>query len=122
MTPADEARFIQLWQQGASYRALAQALGCAEGTVGSRAYALVRQEKIQPRPRGGAHPRQRTPTPVQRPVQTPDTGAVRPFDTGAVQRLDPYGQITRNRKPFIKFKVASPAASAVFVIARVPQR
>jgi hypothetical protein len=29
MTPAEEARFIQLWQQGASDRALAQALGCA---------------------------------------------------------------------------------------------
>jgi hypothetical protein len=36
MTPADEAHFIQLWQQGASYRDLAQALGCPLGTVASR--------------------------------------------------------------------------------------
>jgi hypothetical protein len=57
MTPTEEARFIALWQQGASYRDLAQALGCALGTVGSRAAALVAQGKIQPRPRGGAYPR-----------------------------------------------------------------
>jgi DNA-binding transcriptional MocR family regulator len=59
MTPAEEARFIQLWQAGASYREIAQALGCALGTVGSRAAALVAQGKIQPRPRGGTYPRQR---------------------------------------------------------------
>jgi hypothetical protein len=84
MTPADEVRFIELWQQGASYRDLAQALGCALGTVGSRASALVAQGKIQPRPRGGAYPRQQakarqplalsettdTP-PVHNPVQRP---------------------------------------------------
>jgi DNA-binding transcriptional MocR family regulator len=58
MTPAEEARFITLWQQGASYRALAQALGCALGTVGSRAAALEAQGKLQTRPRGGAYPRQ----------------------------------------------------------------
>ena len=87
MTPAEEARVIALWQQGASYRDPAQALGCALGTVGSRAAALVAQGKIQPRPRGGAYPRRQAkarqedpPTPVQRPVQT--------FDTGPVQRLD----------------------------------
>jgi len=28
MTPTDEATFIALWQQGASYRELAAALGC----------------------------------------------------------------------------------------------
>jgi hypothetical protein len=28
MTPADEARFIELWAQGASYRDLAAALRC----------------------------------------------------------------------------------------------
>jgi hypothetical protein len=71
VTPADEARFIDLWTQGASYRELAQALG----TVASRAAALVAQGKIQPRPRGGAYPKQQaqarpegTPAPVQRPV------------------------------------------------------
>jgi hypothetical protein len=37
----------------------AQALGCALGTVGSRAAALAVQEKIQARPRGGAYPRQK---------------------------------------------------------------
>jgi DNA-directed RNA polymerase specialized sigma24 family protein len=46
MTPAEEARFIALWTQEASYRELAQALGCALGTVGSRAAALVAQGKI----------------------------------------------------------------------------
>jgi DNA-directed RNA polymerase specialized sigma24 family protein len=55
MTPADEATFITLWQQGASYRELAAALGCALGTVAWRAQALVAQGKIQPRPRGGAY-------------------------------------------------------------------
>jgi hypothetical protein len=94
MTPAEEARFIALWQQGASYRDLAQALGCALGTVGSRAAALVAQGKIQPRPRGGAYPRQKAQgrqapaRPVQRPVQTHDTGAVHSADTGAVQPFD----------------------------------
>jgi DNA-directed RNA polymerase specialized sigma24 family protein len=52
MTPAEEATFITLWEQGASYRELAAALGCPLGTVGSRAQALVRQGKIQLRPRG----------------------------------------------------------------------
>jgi hypothetical protein len=48
MTPADEATFIALWQEGASYRDLAQVLGCALGTMGSRAAALVAQGKIAP--------------------------------------------------------------------------
>jgi hypothetical protein len=34
-------------------------LGIPTGTVGSRAYALVRQGKIQPRPKGGDYPRQK---------------------------------------------------------------
>ena len=29
MTPTDEARFLQLWQEGASYAVIAEALGCA---------------------------------------------------------------------------------------------
>jgi DNA-directed RNA polymerase specialized sigma24 family protein len=53
MTPADEAHFITLWNEGASYRELAQALGCSLGTVASRSAALAAQGKIQPRPRGG---------------------------------------------------------------------
>jgi DNA-binding transcriptional MocR family regulator len=89
MTPADEARFIALWQQGLETAAIAQALGIPRGTVSSRAQTLVRQGKIQPRPRGGAYPRQKALTrPVQRPVQSTDTGAVQSVDTGAVQRLD----------------------------------
>jgi hypothetical protein len=47
MTPTDEAHFIALWAQGASYRELAAALGCPLGTVASRAAALVAQGKIQ---------------------------------------------------------------------------
>ena len=49
MTGTDEARFIQLYQEGASYQAIAQAMSCAIGTVASRAAALVAQGKIQPR-------------------------------------------------------------------------
>jgi hypothetical protein len=41
MTPAEEQTFIALWQQGASYNAIAQALGCSLGTVASRSAALV---------------------------------------------------------------------------------
>jgi DNA-binding transcriptional MocR family regulator len=99
MTPAEERRFIQLWQAEASYREIAQALGCALGTVSSRAAALVAQGKIRPRPRGGAYPRQKAqgrqspaPPPVQKTdtgaVSSADTGAVQPFDTGPVQRLN----------------------------------
>jgi hypothetical protein len=95
MTPADEATFIALWQQGASYRELAAAMGCPLGTVASRSAALVAQGKIQPRPRGGAYASRRAkvrdgdpPAPVQRPVQTIDTGAVHSVDTGAVQTFD----------------------------------
>jgi DNA-directed RNA polymerase specialized sigma24 family protein len=36
MTPADEATFIQLWQDGASQQALAARLGIPLGTVKSR--------------------------------------------------------------------------------------
>jgi hypothetical protein len=57
MTPADEAEFIQLWNQGASYKAIAQAQRRPLGTVASRAAALVAQGKIQPRPRGADGPR-----------------------------------------------------------------
>jgi DNA-binding transcriptional MocR family regulator len=72
MTPTDEATFIALWQQGASYRDIAQALGCPLGTVASRSAALAAQGKIQPRPRGGAYSSRRakarlqgSPSPVQ---------------------------------------------------------
>jgi hypothetical protein len=90
MTPAEEAHFVELWQQGASYRQIAQAVGCGLGTMGTWASALVAQGKIQPRPRGGAYPHRRAKArpadpspPVQRPVQTFDTGAVSSVGTGA---------------------------------------
>jgi hypothetical protein len=41
MTPADEAQFITLWQQGALQAAIAQALGIPPGMVESRAHALI---------------------------------------------------------------------------------
>ena len=98
MTPTDEALFIQLWQQGRDTAEIGQQLGIPRGTVGSRAATLVRQGKIQPRPRGGAYPRQRAlARPVQRPVQTTDTGAVSSVDTGAVQALD-TGAVQRLRQ------------------------
>jgi hypothetical protein len=59
MTPADEARFIELWQQGVDSATIGQQLGIPRGTVGSRAATLVRQGKISPRPRGGAYPKQK---------------------------------------------------------------
>jgi transposase len=58
MTPAEEARFIQLWQEGTETAAIAQALGIPVGTVKSRAHTLARQGKQQARPRRGAYPRQ----------------------------------------------------------------
>jgi hypothetical protein len=71
MTPAEEQTFIVLWQQGASYRELAKALGCPLGTVGSRSAALVAQGKIQPRPRGGAYPSRRAKARQEDPPATP---------------------------------------------------
>jgi hypothetical protein len=67
MTAADEAQFIQLWQAGASYQAIAAALRCPLGTVASRSAALAAQGKITPRQHGGAKARQEgVPPPVQR--------------------------------------------------------
>jgi len=90
MTPADEAAFIALWQEGLTTAAMAERLGVPTGTVKSRSYTLVRQGKIQPRQRGRASASQAAPhtpqrqAPVQRPVQSLDTGAVYSVDTGAV--------------------------------------
>lgn len=91
MTPAEEARFIALWQEGLTCPAIAHHLDIPPGTARSRAYTLQQQGKIPPRPRGGRRVPARqedTPPPVQRPVQTLDTGAVHSADTGAVQRLE----------------------------------
>jgi hypothetical protein len=59
MTPADEARFIALWNASTEAAAIARQLGIPRGTVSSRAATLVRQGKIHPRPRGGAYPKQK---------------------------------------------------------------
>jgi hypothetical protein len=75
MTPADEAHFITLWNEGASYRELAQALGCPLGTVASRSAALVAQGKIQPRPRGGAYSSRRAKAPPEDPSLPVQRGA-----------------------------------------------
>jgi DNA-directed RNA polymerase specialized sigma24 family protein len=56
MTPADEAEFIALWEQGLSQDTIAQQLGIPVGTVKSRAYTLAHAGKLTPRPRGGAYP------------------------------------------------------------------
>jgi hypothetical protein len=71
MSPDEEARFVELWNQGATYRVIAQAVGCALGMVGTHAAALVVQGKIQPRLKGGkreqstaVHPS--TPAPLTR--------------------------------------------------------
>jgi hypothetical protein len=84
MTHEEERRFIRLWQQGVTTAAIAQQLDIPRGTVASRAYTLVRQGKIQARPKGGAFPHQQARTrptlalsdttqtaPVQTPVPHP---------------------------------------------------
>jgi hypothetical protein len=79
MTPADEATFITLWQQGLETAAIAQALGIPRGTVSSRAHTLARQGKIQARPRGGAYPRQKAQQRVELlPPQVDADDAVHP--------------------------------------------
>jgi transposase len=59
MTPADEAHFIALWTEGLEITAIAQHLGIPKGTVQSRAHRLQQRVLIQPRPKGGAYPRQK---------------------------------------------------------------
>ena len=59
MTPAEEARFIQLWTAGTETAEIGRQLGIPRGTVSSRAMVLVAQGKIQARPKGGAYPRRK---------------------------------------------------------------
>jgi DNA-binding transcriptional MocR family regulator len=70
MTLSEEVTFIRLWREGAHTDVIAQALGCPLGTVKSRAHTLARQGKIQPRPRGGAYPRQQARGQAHAPVQS----------------------------------------------------
>jgi hypothetical protein len=44
VTPADEARFIALWNAGTETAAIAQQLGIPVGTVSSRAHRLQQQD------------------------------------------------------------------------------
>jgi hypothetical protein len=85
MTPTDEATFIALWQEGASYRDIAAALGCPLGTVASRAAALAAQGKITPRPRGGSYPQQRASAWQETVHATVHDSAVHAAVHGAVQ-------------------------------------
>jgi hypothetical protein len=92
MTPADEATFIALWQQGLSQDAIAQQLGCPVGTVKSRAHTLAHQGKIQARPRGGAYPHQKALARQESAGVSPDTPRVSrrvSADTPAPQYLPP---------------------------------
>ncbi|MGH8066996.1 MAG: helix-turn-helix domain-containing protein [Candidatus Entotheonellia bacterium] len=57
MTPTDEARFIELWQEGLTTQSIAQRLGIPEGTARSWANTLQQRGLIQPRPKGGARVR-----------------------------------------------------------------
>jgi hypothetical protein len=71
MTPVEEARLIQLWQASTPTATIAQQLGIPRGTMASRAYALRQQGKIQPRPKGGAYPRQKAQARQEDPPATP---------------------------------------------------
>ena len=100
MTPTGaEALLIELWNEGLEIATIAQRLGIPKGTVQSRAHRLQQRGLIQPRPKGGAYPRQKalarqedTPPPVQRPLQSTDTGAdhdTDPLPTRQSRALEP---------------------------------
>jgi len=92
MTPDEEAHFIQLWQEGASYREIAEALRCPQGTVSSRATRLVDQGKITPRPRGGAYPRRHALARqggIGVSTDTPEVSTQVSSDTPSMQYLPP---------------------------------
>jgi hypothetical protein len=101
MTPAEEARFIELWQDGLTTDAIAQQLGIAAGTARSRAYTLQQQGKIATRPRGGPHARRvaqarqagdRPPSTVHRPPSTvhrPPSTVHRPPSDRPPSTVDP---------------------------------
>jgi hypothetical protein len=86
MTPADEATFIAMWEQGASYRELAAALRCPLGTIASRSAALVAQGKIQPRRRATARP-EGAPAPARVPAPAPADAALPTREAPAITFL-----------------------------------
>jgi hypothetical protein len=68
MTPADEAHFIALWQQGLTCPEIAQQLDIPPGTARSRAYHLQQRGLITARPKGGRRtPALRHPHPRRQP-------------------------------------------------------
>jgi hypothetical protein len=92
MTPADEAQFIALWTEGLEIAAIAQRLGIPKGTVQSRAHRLQARGLIQPRPKGGAYPRQKALARQDNARMSADTQGVSPRvspDTPPVQYLPP---------------------------------
>jgi hypothetical protein len=111
VTPADEATFVTLWQQGASQQELAAQLRVPVGTIKSRASALARQGKIQARPKEGAYPRQRHQTamiPAQQPVQSgADMHGARSVQSLPESRLRrPRGQHPRALAPLPQTRAA----------------
>jgi DNA-binding transcriptional MocR family regulator len=73
MTPDEAAEFIALWEQGASYREIAQAMRCSLGTVASRSASLAAQGRITRRAK--ARPEDLPATHAPRPVQSAVQGA-----------------------------------------------
>jgi DNA-binding transcriptional MocR family regulator len=92
MTPTEEQAFIALWQQGLEITAIAEHLGIPKGTVQSRAHRLQQRGLIQPRPKGGAYPRQKALARQDSSGVSTDTPGVSPRvspDTPPVQYLPP---------------------------------
>jgi hypothetical protein len=56
MPPADEAYFISVWQDGIETAEIGSQFGIPPSTLSSHAHTLVRPNKIQSRPKGGASP------------------------------------------------------------------
>jgi len=89
MTPAEQ-EFIALWTEGLEIAVIAQRLGIPKGTVQSRAHRLQQRGLIQPRPKGGAYPRQKAL--ARQPLALSDTTETGPVYTSVhnpVQRSAP---------------------------------
>ena len=111
MSPTDEARFIALWTAGLDIATMTQRLGIPQGTVGSRARRLQQRGLIQPRPKGGAYPRQKALTREESGTGdgvSPQTPEVPP----GTPRV-PRGVSTRVSKPVpVEVLPSLPASSA----------